>query len=181
MAYLQDSERAARLAEIDRNGIRVLPLLRSRWLRRTAVKQVSGHLGQIDGHPAAVYVAGGRLWLAIDGQAWFLDEVEAAVRQSDGGWRGRIQTPAGAYDFTARRTSVDTDATPFSDPEDVSFGLWVARLLEDADRRDVLREVLVDASPDTVPAHATAEPAGASFTDALLPSRRPGLPGHESA
>jgi len=74
MVYLQDANRASRLAELDSSGVRLLPALRSRLLKKTTARNVSGQLGDIAGKPAAVYVAGGRLWLAIDDQPWFFDD-----------------------------------------------------------------------------------------------------------
>jgi hypothetical protein len=154
MVYLQDAHNAARLAELDRHGVRVLPAIRSQVLRRTVARNVSGHLGEIAGRPAAVYVAGGRLWLAIDGQPWFLDELQAAIERVEAGYHVRISTPAQVYESHVDDSDLESDATPFADIEDFSFGLWVARIIENGERQKVLLDVLVDARLNDVPAHA---------------------------
>jgi hypothetical protein len=157
MAYLQDTHHASRLAEIDRNGVRLVPAIRSLFLKRTAARNVSGHLGVIADRTAAVYVAGGQLWLAIDGQPWFFRELEADVSADDHGWRVEIRTPARTYDFDVERTLPYDDLTPFADPEDFSFGLWAARVIQSPERQQVLLDVLVDAPLTVMPVHATKE------------------------
>lgn len=154
MVYLQDAQNASRLAELDRHGIRALPAVRSRVLKRTVARSVSGHLGEIAGKPAAVYAAGGRLWLAIDGQPWFLEELDAAIKDVPQGYSIRISTPEHVYECCANNAAFETDATAFAAAEDFSFGLWAARILLNGERQKVLREVLVDARLDEVPAHA---------------------------
>lgn len=163
MVYLQDAQNAARLAEIDRRGVRVLPAIRSQVLKRTVARNVSGHLGEIAGRPAAVYVAGGRLWLAIDGQPWFLEELQAAIERTDGGYFVRISTPAQVYECHANNADLETDATAFVDAEDFSFGLWVARIIGNGERQKVLLDVLVDARLDDVPAHAGSAERGGTI------------------
>lgn len=160
MVYLQDSNRGSRLAALDSSGVRLLPALRSRLLKRTTARNVSGQRGDIAGRPAAVYVAGGRLWLAIDNQPWFLDEIEATVTSAVHGYVVQIVTPAKSYEFPADRMIDDGDSTAFASPEDFSFGLWTARIVNDPERQKVLLEVLVDASLDDVPEHARTEGRG---------------------
>lgn len=133
--------------------------MRSRVLKRTSARHVSGHLGEIAGKPAAVYLAGGRLWLAVDGQPWFLDEVQAAIERTDGGYFVRISTPATVYECDADEAD-DADTTALADAEDFSFGLWVARIIGNGERQAVLSDVLVDARLDEVPAHAGTEERG---------------------
>jgi hypothetical protein len=110
---------------------------------------------------AAVYVAGGRLWLAIDNQPWFLDELSAVVDEADNGYRVHISTPRRNYDFVVGADKLDADTNPFASAEDDSFGLWIARIIENRERQNVLLDVLVDASLDEVPDHATSDrPSG---------------------
>lgn len=157
VAYLQDTHHASRLAEIDRHGVRLVPAIRGRVLKMTAARNVSGHLGVITDKPAAVYVAGGQLWLAIDGQPWFFDELEVDISSDDRGCAVEIRTPARAYDFRVDSALPAGDITPFADPEDFSFGLWAARLIQDPARQQVLLDVLVDAPLTSMPIHATKE------------------------
>lgn len=156
-AYLQDTHRASRLAEIDRHGVRLVPAIRSFVLKRTAARNVSGHLGVIVGEPAAVYVAGGRLWLAIDGQPWFFHELAADISRDDHGCTVAIRTPARTYELSVEPTLSDEDLTPFADPEDFSFGLWAARVIQNPARQRVLLDALVDAPLTAMPAHASKE------------------------
>ena len=74
MVYLQDSDKASRLLELDKGSIRRLSAARSLLIKKTAAPAVSGQFGYIEGRPAAMYRAGGRLWMAIDGKPWLLDE-----------------------------------------------------------------------------------------------------------
>ncbi|HEX8104283.1 MAG TPA: hypothetical protein VF533_16825 [Solirubrobacteraceae bacterium] len=157
MAYLRYADKASRLAQIDKSGVRLLPELRSRISRRTAARDVSGHLGDIAGKPAAVYVAGGRLWLAIDGQPWYLDEIDAEVLPSQDGWHVRITTPAQTYAVAVDTSSLRADTTPFLDPEDFFFGLWAARIIQEPQRQEVLLDVLADAPLDTMPVRASPD------------------------
>lgn len=172
MVYLQDSDDASRLYALDRRGVHRLSSPRSRLLRRTIARRVSGHLGYIEQKPAAIYAAGGRLWFAIEGQPWLLDELKADVTQTGDGHTVEIATPGRSY-----RIHVDPgafeDTTPFADVEDRSFGLWVARLVNDSKRQEVLREVLLDAPVSEVPDHAS----GAEHTVALSRSWREGEQG----
>jgi hypothetical protein len=154
MVYLQDADNAARLAALDSSGVRLLSATRSRVLRRTVARDVSGHLGVIAGKRAAIYVAGGRLWLAIDGKPWFFDELQATIDRTDDGYAVRITTPDGSYEFTVDDSACDDDTTAFASIEDFSFGLWAARIIEAQERQKVLLEVLVDAPLDAVPEHA---------------------------
>jgi hypothetical protein len=159
MVYLQDSDNAARLFTLDTKGVHRLSAAKSRLLRRTVARKVSGHLGYIADKPAAVYVAGGRLWLAIDGQPWFLDELKAEVDQAGAGYAVDISTPERDYKFVVDPAGLD-DATAFSDPEDWSFGLWAAQIIGNPDRQNVLLTVLADAPLDEVPDHAEMDGHG---------------------
>lgn len=105
----------------------------------------------------AVYIAGGRLWLAIDGQPWFLDELSADVEQADNGYSVHISTPKRNYQFFVDASAFDTDTTACAAVEDCSFGLWTARIIENRERQNVLLDVLVDASLDEVPEHADTD------------------------
>jgi hypothetical protein len=154
MVYLQDADNASRLFALDSGGVRRLSPARSRLLKRTAARNVSGHRGHIAGRPAAVYVAGGRLWLAIDDHAWLLGELSAEVDQADDGYAVQISTPERDYRLLAHAASFDGDTTPFAALEDFSFGLWVARIIESRERQKVLLQQLVDAPLDQVPDHA---------------------------
>jgi hypothetical protein len=158
--YLQDAHNAARMAEIDRRGVELLPAWRSRLLRRIAGAKVSGQLGEIDGHPTAVYLAGGRLWLTIDGQPWHLDEVDADVDVADRQYAIAIRTPQHNYEFVVESRGLEDDTTPFVDLEDFSFGLWAARIIRDPDRQQVLRDTLQDASLGAMPEHAAETARG---------------------
>lgn len=153
MVYLQDSDNAARLFALDPKGVHRLSTTRSRLLKRTVARKVSGHLGHIDDKPAAVYVAGGRLWFAIDGQPWFLDELKAEVDQADARYAVDISTPERDYKFFVDPAGHD-DTTAFADPEDWSFGLWAAQIIRNPDRQNVLLTVLADAPLGEVPDHA---------------------------
>lgn len=113
---------------------------------------MSGHLGYLDQKPAAIYAAGGRLWFAIDGQPWFLDELTATVDVGSEGQTIRIATPDCKYDVFVGPADVD-DSTAFADREDRSFGLWVARIVQSPERQEVLLDVLVDAPLSEVPDH----------------------------
>jgi hypothetical protein len=159
MVYLQDSDNAARLFALDTKGVHRLSAAKSRLLRRTVARKVSGHLGHIADKPAAVYVAGGRLWFAIDGQPWFLDELKAEVDQADAGYAVDISTPERGYKFFVDPAGLD-DATAFADPEDWSFGLWAAQIIGSPDRQNVLLTVLADAPLDEVPDHAETDDHG---------------------
>jgi hypothetical protein len=161
MVYLQDADNAGRLFALDSGGVRRLSGARSRLLRRTAARDVSGHLGYIDDKPAAVYVAGGRLWFAINGQPWFLDELKAEIDQDDSGYAVRIETPNYDYKLVVCTTDTD-DTTAFVDPEDRSFGLWVAQIVRNQERQRVLLETLVDAPLNEVPDHARTNGRGGS-------------------
>lgn len=181
MIYLQDSDNAARLFALDPKGVHRLSTAKSRLLKRTVARKVSGHLGYIADKPAAVYVAGGRLWFAIDGQPWFLDELKAEVDQADAGYAVDISTPERDYKFVVDPAG-HADTTAFADPEDWSFGLWAAQIIGNPDRQSVLLTVLADAPLDEVPDHA--ETNGQGSVDVRHPwmqSRQPtdhGL-GHE--
>jgi hypothetical protein len=153
MVYLQDSDNAARLFALDTKGVHRLSTAKSKLLKRTVARKVSGHLGYIADKAAAVYVAGGRLWFAIDGQPWFLDELKAVVEQADAGYAVDISTPERNYKFFVDPARLD-DATAFADPEDWSFGLWTAQIIGNPDRQNVLLTVLADAPLDEVPDHA---------------------------
>lgn len=160
MVYLQDADNTSRLFALDGSGVRRLSAARSRLLKKTFARNVSGHLGHIADKPAAVYVAGGRLWLAIDSQPWFLDELSAAVDEVDNGYSIHISTPKRNYEFFVDAATLD-DTNPFAATEDHSFGLWIARIIDNRERQDVLLHVLVDASLDEVPEHATTDgPSG---------------------
>lgn len=171
MVYLQDSDNAARLFTLDPKDVRVrrLSTAKSRLLKRTVARKVSGHLGHIADKPAAVYVAGGRLWFAIDDQPWSLNELKAEVDQTDAGYAVDISTPARDYKFFVDPTGHD-DTTAFVDPEDWSFGLWAARIIGNPDRQSVLLTVLADAPLDDVPDHAAT--SGQGSVDAR-PTPRP--------
>jgi hypothetical protein len=171
MVYLQDSDNAARLFALDTKGVHRLSAAKSRLLKRTVARKVSGHRGYIGDKPAAVYVAGGQLWLAIDGQPWLLDELKAEVDQADAGYAVDISTPEREYKFVVNPAGFD-DSTPFADPEDRSFGLWAARIIGNPDRQNVLLAVLADAPLDEVPDHAETD--GQSSVDVRRPWTRPG-------
>jgi hypothetical protein len=156
MVYLQDADNSSRLFALDSSGVRRLSAARSRLLKRTAARNVSGHLGHIADKPAAIYVAGGRLWLAIDGEPWFFDELTADIDQADMGCSVHISTPKRHYRFSVDAARFDAD-TPFAATEDLSFGLWAARIIENRERQNVLLEVLVDAPLDEVPEHAETD------------------------
>lgn len=153
MLYLQDSDNASRLFALDRSGVRRLSAAKSRVLKRTVARTVSGHLGYIDDKPTAIYVAGGRLWFAIDNQPWFLDELKADVSQADSGYAVDISTPGCDYEFFVDASGFD-DTTAFADAEDSSFGLWAAHIIASPERQSVLLEALMDAPLDDVPDHA---------------------------
>lgn len=153
MVYLQDSDNAARLFALDSRGVRRLSAARSRFLWRTVARDVSGHLGYIDGKPAAVYAAGGRLWFAMDSQPLFLDELKVEIGQGDAGYAVDIETPNQDYKFFASVADHD-GTTAFAAPEDWSFGLWVARIVQNQERQKVLLETLIDAPLNEVPDHA---------------------------
>jgi hypothetical protein len=153
MVYLQDSDNAARLFALDRGGVHRLSAAKSRLLRRTVARNVSGHLGYIDDKPAAIYAAGGRLWFAIDNQPWFLDELNAEVDRADSGYAVDISTPNRDYKFFVDNVGFN-DTTGFADEEDRSFGLWAAHIIGNPKRQDVLLEALVDAPLSEVPDHA---------------------------
>ncbi len=171
MVYLQDSDNAARLFALDTKGVHRLSAVKSRLLKRTVARKVSGHLGYIADRPAAVYVAGGRLWLAIDGQPWFLDELKAEVDRADAGYAVDISTPEHDYKFFVDPEGFD-DTTAFADPEDWSFGLWVAQIVGSRERQNVLLTVLVDAPLNEVPDHAETD--GHGSVDVRRPWTRPG-------
>jgi hypothetical protein len=171
MVYLQDSDNAARLFALDTTGVHRLSGAKSRLLRKTVARKVSGHLGYIADKPAAVYVAGGRLWLAIDDQPWFLDELTASVDKAEAGYAVDISTPEREYSFFVDPAGFD-DTTAFADPEDGSFGLWAAHIIANPDRQNVLLTVLVDAPLDEVPDHA--EKNGHSSVDMRHPWKPPG-------
>jgi hypothetical protein len=171
MVYLQDSDNAARLFALDTKGVHRLSAAKSRLLRRTVARKVSGHLGYIADKPAAVYVAGGRLWVAIDGQPWFLDELKAEVDQADAGYAVDISTPERDYKFFVDPAGLD-DATAFADPEDWSFGLWAAQIIGNPERQNVLLTVLADAPLDEVPDHAETD--GRGSVDVRRPWMQPG-------
>jgi hypothetical protein len=173
MVYLQDSDNAARLFALDTKGLHRLSAAKSRLLRRTRARNVSGHLGQIADKPAAVYVAGGRLWLVIEGQPWLLDELKASVDAGDAGYAVDISTPEHEYRFFVDPTGVD-DATAFADPEDSSFGLWAAQIIANPERQQVLLTVLVDAPLDQVPERAAS--GGPGSVDVRRPWRPSGQP-----
>ena len=172
MAYLQDAHIAARLAEIDRHGVELLPVWRSRLLRKLAGASVSGHLGDIGGHAAAVYLAGGRLWLAIDAQAWHLDETNAEIDHADDRLAIVIRTPRQRYDMVVESHGLEYDTTPFADLEDSCFGLWAARIIRDRERQQVLRTALEDTSLEKMPEHArdAAKPSAMHMPQWRLPS-----------
>jgi hypothetical protein len=155
MVYLQDADNASRLFALDSGGVRRLSAVRSGLLKRTIARNVSGHIGHIAGKPTAVYVAGGRLWLAIDDQRWLLGELSAEVDPAGNGYAVQISTPRRDYRF-----SVDADTTAFAAAEDISFGLWAARIIESRERQNVLLEALVDAPLDKVPGHAKTDVHG---------------------
>ncbi len=157
MVYLQDADNASRLFELDSGVVRRLSAVRSGLLKRTVARNVSGHLGQIDDKPAAVYVAGGRLWLAIDDQPWLLDELSAKVDRADSGYSVAVSTPKREYRFFVDAAPSETDTTPFAAVEDLSFGLWAARIIESRERQNVLLQALVDAPLDEVPDHAKTD------------------------
>jgi hypothetical protein len=173
MVYLQDSDNAARLFALDTKGVHRLSAIKSRLLKRTVARKVSGHLGYIADKPAAVYVAGGRLWLAIEGQPWFLDELKAEVDQADAGYAVDISTPEREYRFFIDPAGFD-DTTAFADVEDRSFGLWAAQIIENPERQNVLLTVLADAPLDEVPNHAKTDDHGS--VDLRHPWLRPGQP-----
>jgi len=157
MVYLQDADNASRLFALDSGGVRRLSAARSRLLKRTVARNVSGHLGHIADKPAAVYVAGGRLWLAIDDQPWLFDDLRAEVDQADHGYTVHIATPKRDYRFFVDVAELDADTTPFAALEDFSFGLWAARIIESRERQNVLLQALVDAPLDEVPDHAATD------------------------
>ena len=152
MVYLRDSDHASRLLALDSKGVHRLPAIRSRLLRRTAAKGVSGHFGYIADKPAAIYAAGGRLWIAIEDQPWFLDELKADIDRTDDGYWVAISAPDRRFKFLV--DADDLDATPFAASEDFSFGLWIAHIIKSPERQDVLLETLVDAKLDDVPEHS---------------------------
>lgn len=155
MVYLQDADNASRLATLDRSGVHLRSLAWSRVLKMTTAREVSGHLGMIATKPAAVYVAGGRLWLAVDGRPWFLDELHAEIDRVDSGYRVRISTPERDYGTLIDGSLFDdADVTPLAAPEDFSFELWTAHIIKSPERQKVLQDVLVNASMNEVPAHA---------------------------
>lgn len=153
MVYLQDSGNASRLLELNRSSVRRLSTARSLLLKKAAGQAVSGHFGYINGRPAAMYRAGGRLWMAIDGKPWFLDELTAKVDRAKTGYRVEISAPDHRYRFSVDTTDLDFDLG-FVDAEDFSFGLWAALVLNKPERQQVLLEMLVDAPIDQVPDHA---------------------------
>jgi hypothetical protein len=153
MVFLQDSDNAARLFALDRGGVHRLSAAKSRLLKRTIARNVSGHLGYIDDKPAAIYAAGGRLWFAIDDQPWFLDELTAEIDRADSGYAIDISTPNRDYKFSVDHVGFD-DTTGLADEEDHSFGLWAAHIIRSPKRQDVLLEALVDAPLSAVPDHA---------------------------
>jgi len=157
MVYLQDTDNASRLSQLDGSGVRRLSAARSRLLKRTVARNVSGHLGQIAGKPAAVYLAGGRLWFAIDDQPWLLDELSTKVNPADHGYSVQISTPRRDYRFSVDAAPFDADTTPFAAVEDSSFGLWAARIIESRERQNVLLQALVDAPLNEVPEHAATD------------------------
>ncbi len=154
MVYLQDSEHRSRLYALDGRGIHRLPAIKSRIVRRAATRRVAGHLGRIADKPAALYVAGRKLWFAIDDQPWLLDELEARVDESEA--RVEICTPDHRYGADFDPTSRAAD-TPFAEPEDWSFGVWVAHIAQDPTRQRVLLDSLYDAPLTAVPEHAPSE------------------------
>jgi hypothetical protein len=160
MVYLQDAENASRLFQLDRRGVHRLSGARSRLLKRTVARNVSGHLGLIADKPAAVYVAGGALWLAIDDEPWLLEQLSAKVDQAGDGYLGVISTPKRSYQFAGELAASDAETTPFAALEDVSFGLWAARIIESRERQDVLLGALVDAPLAEVPDHADTDAEG---------------------
>lgn len=158
MVFLQHADNASRLAVIRPGGLWLLGPVRSRLLKKSSARQVSGQFGEIGGTAAALYLAGGRLWLAIAGQAWLLDNVKAEIEESEHDWVVRIDTPTGAYEARARRSSEPHDVTALADDEDFFFGLWVARIIRDERRRRVLAETLCDASLEDVPRESSDPP-----------------------
>jgi hypothetical protein len=157
MVYLQDADNASRLFALELSGVRQLSAARSGLLKRTVARNVSGHLGQIADKLAAVYVAGGQLWLAIDDQPWLLEELSAEIERADNSCSVQISTPKRDYRFFVDGTESDADTTAFASVEDRSFGLWAARIIESRERQNVLLEALVDAPLDEVPDHAKTE------------------------
>jgi hypothetical protein len=153
MVYLQDSEKASGLLELDKGSVRRLSAARSLLLKKAAARTVSGHFGYIEGRPAAMYRAGGRLWMAIDGKPWFLDELTAGVHRVGEGVRVEIAAPDHRYRFNVDALDPDPDLG-FEDAEDFSFGLWAANVMNSPERQHVLLETLVDAPIDQVPDHA---------------------------
>jgi hypothetical protein len=153
MVYLQDSDNAARLFALNKGGVHRLSAVKSRLLKRTVARNVSGHLGYIDDKPAAIYAAGGRLWFAIDDQPWLLAELKADIDRADSGYAVDISTPNRGYTFYVDAVGFN-DSTAFADVEDRSFGLWAAHIIGNPKRQDVLLDALVDAPLDQVPDHA---------------------------
>lgn len=153
MVYLKDSENASRLLELDKKSVQRLSAARSFLLRKMGTRAVSGHFGYIDDKPAAIYRAGDRLWLAIDGKPWFLEELSAEVKQADDGYQVEICAPDHRYRFSVDLADLDPDLG-FEDAEDFSFGLWAAQIMKSPSRQNVLLKVLVDAPIDQVPDHA---------------------------
>lgn len=156
MVYLQDSDKASRLLELDKGSIRRLSAARSLLIKKTAAPAVSGQFGYIEGRPAAMYRAGGRLWMAIDGKPWLLDELTAGVDRVGDGFRVEIAAPDHRYRFNVE--ALDPDPyLGFEDAEDFSFGLWAANVMNSSERQHVLLETLVDAPIDQVPDHADVD------------------------
>jgi hypothetical protein len=153
--YLQSFQTANRLAKIDRNGVELLSGLRSRLVRGVARARASGQLGTLAGKPAAVYLAGDRLWLAVDGEPWHLDEVSAEIESVDHQIDITIRTPRDQHTDAVDTTAMRDDFTPFAALEDFSFALWIAHIVQDDDRQKVLRETWENASPDVMPEHAS--------------------------
>src|SRR4051794_39223115 len=156
MVYLKDSENASRLMELDKRSVHRLSAARSFLLRKTGRQAVSGHFGYIAEKPAAIYRAGGRLWMAIDGKPRFLDELSAEVHQANEGYQVEICAPDHRYRFSVDAADLDLDLG-FEDAEDFSFGLWAAQIMKSPERQDVLLQVLVDAPIDQVPDHADVD------------------------
>lgn len=177
MAYLRDSDHSSRLLALDTSGVHRLPAIRSWLLRRAAGPRVSGHFGYIAGKPAALYSAGGKLWVAIEKHPWFLDEVKAEIDEADNGCRVAISAPDRQLKFFVDVPESDLGSTPFASPEDFSFGLWVARIIKNPERQNVLLETLADAKLDEVPEHAETEDASGSVDV----RRRWGQSGRDSA
>jgi hypothetical protein len=157
MVYLQDSDNASRLLELDKSSVRRLSAARSFLLRNTVARAVSGHFGYLEDKPAAIYLAGGRLWMAIDGKPWFLEELRAEVDQADDGLQVEITAPDHHYGFSVDSAEGDLDATALASAEDSSFGLWAAHIMNSPERQHVLRDVLIDAPIDRVPEHAKVD------------------------